>query len=93
MWHARSGGALAALSGTRVAAQSAPLASQALRGEGWDQALPSGREAGERAMAQAAHRAAGGYVEPALSALQHLPATRATRERALDLQLALRTAL
>jgi hypothetical protein len=44
-------------------------------------------------MAQAAHRAAGGYVEPALSALQHLPATRATRERALDLQLALRTAL
>jgi tetratricopeptide (TPR) repeat protein len=44
-------------------------------------------------MAQSAHREAGGYFEQALSALQHLPETRDTRERAIDLQLALRTAL
>src|SRR5262245_11007738 len=44
-------------------------------------------------MAQSAYREAVGYFEQALGALTHLPETRATREQAIDLRLALRTAL
>ena len=44
-------------------------------------------------MAQSAHREAVGYFEQALIALQHLPETRDTREQAIDLRLALRSAL
>ena len=44
-------------------------------------------------MARSASREAVGYFEQALSALRHLPETRETRERAIDLRLALRTAL
>src|SRR5262245_25284355 len=40
-----------------------------------------------------AHREAVGYFEQALSALPHLPETRATCEQAIDLRLALRSAL
>ena len=42
---------------------------------------------------RSAHREAVGYFEEALSALAHLPETRATREHAIDLRLALRSAL
>jgi tetratricopeptide (TPR) repeat protein len=44
-------------------------------------------------MAQSAYREAMGYFEQALSALPHIPETRSTREQAVDLQLALRSAL
>jgi tetratricopeptide (TPR) repeat protein len=44
-------------------------------------------------MTRSAHREAVGYFEQALSALPHLPETRATHEQAIDLRLALRTAL
>ena len=44
-------------------------------------------------MARSAYREAVGYFEQALSALPHLPETRATREQAIDLRLALRSAL
>jgi tetratricopeptide (TPR) repeat protein len=44
-------------------------------------------------MARSAHREAVGYFEQALSALPHLPEQRATHEQAIDLRLALRTAL
>jgi tetratricopeptide (TPR) repeat protein len=44
-------------------------------------------------MVRSAHHEARGYLEQALSALLHLPETRATREQAIDLRLALRTAL
>jgi tetratricopeptide (TPR) repeat protein len=44
-------------------------------------------------MARSAYREAVGYFEQALSALQHLPETHDTREQAVDLRLALRTAL
>ena len=44
-------------------------------------------------MARSAHREAVEYLEQALGALAQLPETRATREQALDLRLALRTAL
>jgi tetratricopeptide (TPR) repeat protein len=69
------------------------LAHHALRGEVWGKALAYCRQAGEKAMARPAHREAAGYFEQALSALAHLPEQRDTREQAIDLQLALRTAL
>jgi tetratricopeptide (TPR) repeat protein len=69
------------------------LAHHALRGEVWDKALVYFRQAGEKAMARSAYREAVGYFEQALSALPHLPETRATREQAIDLRLALRTPL
>ena len=79
--------------GTGVAEQVERLAHHALRGEVWDKALTYCQQAGEKAMARSAHREAVGYFEQALSALAHLPETRDTREQAIDLRLALRSAL
>ena len=69
------------------------LAHHALRGELWDKALAYCRQAGEKAMARSAYREAVAYFEQALSALSHLPEQRDTREQAIDLRLALRSAL
>ena len=91
--HARIVEALEALAGDRLAEQVERLAHHALRGEVWDKALVYCRQAGEKAMARSAHREAVGYFEQALSALPHLPETRDTREQAIDLRLALRSAL
>jgi predicted ATPase len=91
--HARIVEALEALAGERVAEQVERLAHHALRGEVWDKALAYGRQAGEKAMARSAHREAVGYFEQALSAVAHLPETRHTREQAIDLRIALRSAL
>jgi class 3 adenylate cyclase/tetratricopeptide (TPR) repeat protein len=91
--HARIVEALEALAGDRVAEQVERLAHHALRGEVWDKALVYFRQAGEKAMARSAHREAAGYFEQALSALPHLPEQRDTREQAIDLRLALRSAL
>jgi class 3 adenylate cyclase/tetratricopeptide (TPR) repeat protein len=77
----------------RVAGQVEPLAHHALRGEVWDKALVYCRQAGEKALARSAHREAVGYFEQALRALSHLPEQRDTVEQAIDLRLALRTAL
>ena len=93
MLHARIVQALEALAGDRVAEQVERLAHHALRGEVWDKALAYCRQAGERTMARSAYREAVGYFEQALSALPHLPEQRDTREQAIDLRLALRTAL
>ena len=91
--HARIVEALEALAGDRVAEQVERLAHHALRGEVWDKALTYYRQAGEKAMARSAHREAVGYFEQALSALGHLPEQRDTHEQAIDLRLALRSAL
>ena len=93
MLHARIVEALEALAGDRVAEQVERLAYHALRGEVWDKALAYSRQAGEKALARSAYREAVSYFEQALSTLPHLPETRATREQAIDLRLALRTAL
>jgi tetratricopeptide (TPR) repeat protein len=69
------------------------LAHHALRGEVWDKAVSYCRQAGEKALARSAYREAVGYFEQALSALPHLPEQRDTREQAIDLRLALRSAL
>jgi class 3 adenylate cyclase/tetratricopeptide (TPR) repeat protein len=58
-----------------------------------DQALPYWQRAGQRALERSAHREAKECFEQALRALSHLPETRATREQAIDLRLALRSAL
>jgi tetratricopeptide (TPR) repeat protein len=76
-----------------VATAPALLAYHALRGELWDQALASFRQAGEQAAARSAHREAVAAFEQALIAVQHLPDSRDTREQAIDLRLALRPAL
>ena len=89
--HARIVEALEALAGDRVAEQVERLAHHALRGEVWG--LAYCRQAGEKALARSAYREAVGSFEQALSALRHLPERRDTLEQAIDLRLALRTAL
>jgi len=91
--HARIVEALEVLAGDRVAEQVERLAHHALRGEVWDKALAYFRQAGEKAMTRSAHREAVEYFEQALGALSQLPETRHTREQAIDLRLALRSAL
>jgi tetratricopeptide (TPR) repeat protein len=91
--HARIVATLEALTPDRLAEQVERLAHHALRGEVWDKAVTYLRQAGEKAMAHSASREAGGYFEQALRALRHLPEQRDTIEQAIDLRLALRTAL
>jgi class 3 adenylate cyclase/tetratricopeptide (TPR) repeat protein len=91
--HARIVAALEALAGDQVAEQVERLAHHALRSEVWVKALAYGRQAGEKAMARSAHREAVGYFEQALSAVAHLSETRDAREQAIDLRVALRSAL
>ena len=91
--HAQIVETLETTSPDRVAEQVERLAQHALRGEVWDKALAYFRQAGERAMARSAHHEAVGYFDQALHALAHLPAQRETQEQAVDLRLALRSAL
>jgi class 3 adenylate cyclase/tetratricopeptide (TPR) repeat protein len=91
--HARIVEALEALAGERLTEQVERLAHHALRGEVWDKALGYGRQAGEKATARSAYHEAVGSFEQALSALEHLPETRDTREQAIDIRFALRHAL
>jgi tetratricopeptide (TPR) repeat protein len=91
--HARIVETLEVLSPDRLAEQVEHLAHHALRGEVWDKALAYLRQAGEKAMARSAHRNAVGYFEQAIRALSYLPEHRDTIEQAIDLRLALRSAL
>ena len=69
------------------------LGYHALRGELWDKALAYFRQAGEHAVGRSANREAVAAFEQALIAVQYLPDSRDTHEQAIDLWLALRTAL
>src|SRR5262249_30971011 len=91
--HAHIVEALETLAPDRRAEQIEQLAHHALRGEAWEKALAYCWQAGEKAMAQSAHREAVGDFEHALSVLPRLPVARDTREQAIDLRLALRSAL
>jgi tetratricopeptide (TPR) repeat protein len=91
--HARIVEALEVLAGDRVAEQVERLAHHALRGEVLEKALAYCQQAGEKAMERSAHREAVMYCEQALSVLPHLPEQRDTRKQAIDLRLALRSAL
>src|SRR5262249_3455868 len=91
--HARIIEVLEGLASDQVGEQVERLAHHALQGEVWDKALAYCRQAGERVLAHSAHREAVGYFEQALGAIQRLPETRDTREQAIDLRLALPSAL
>jgi class 3 adenylate cyclase/tetratricopeptide (TPR) repeat protein len=91
--HARIVEALEALAGDHLVEQVERLAHHALRGEVWDKALAYCQQAGEKAMVQSAHREAVGSFEQALRALAHLPESHDRRAQAVDLRLALRSAL
>src|SRR5262245_19793840 len=93
MLHAQITETMERMVGDRVTEQVERLAHHALRGEVWDKALSYCRQAGEKALARSARREVLEYFESALSVLQRLPETRATHEQAIDLRLALRTAL
>src|SRR5262249_33073730 len=90
--HQAVGEAIEALYPDRLEEHYTELAHHFTQGEVWDKALTYSRQAGEKAMAQSAHREAVGYFEQALSALSHLPEHRSTREQAIDLRLALYSA-
>jgi class 3 adenylate cyclase/DNA-binding winged helix-turn-helix (wHTH) protein/tetratricopeptide (TPR) repeat protein len=57
------------------------------------QALSYWQRAGQRALERSAYHEAVASLEQGLEALTHMPQTRATLEQAIDLRLALRTAL
>ena len=91
--HARIVESLERLSPDRLAEQVERLAHHALRGEVWDKALAYCRQAGAKVLVRSAYREAVGYFEQALNSLPHLPETRDTCEQAIDLRLALRSAI
>jgi len=91
--HERIVDAIERLYRDRLGEQLDSLAHHALLGERWDKAVPYLHRAGTRALERSAHREAAERFEQALLALQHLPETRATREQALELRLALRIPL
>jgi tetratricopeptide (TPR) repeat protein len=85
--------ALEARGGEQSAEDVDRLARHALRGELWERAVRYCREAGTRAFARSAHRAAAAHFEQGLLALRYLPVSRATREEEVDILLDLRYAL
>ena len=91
--HAQIVAALETLPGSREDEQVDRLAHHAFRGEVWDKALAYGRQAGEKAQAHSAYHEAVVCYEQALAALEHVPDSRAATEQAIDLRLALRSAL
>jgi len=77
----------------RLGEQIEQLAHHALRGEVWDKASRYCWQAGAKAAGRVANQEAVAFFDQALTALGHLPETRETLERAIDLRFDLRTAL
>jgi tetratricopeptide (TPR) repeat protein len=91
--HARIVEASERLYADRLTEQAERLAQHAFRGEVWEKAVAYGRQAGTKALARSAQREAVACFEQALTALTHLPESRATQEQAIDLRFDLRNAL
>ena len=93
--HAHLVEAVDGLYADRLAEQIDQLAHHAIRGKVWGKATVYCRQAGEKALARSAYREAVIFFEPALGALRHLPECHDhdTHVQAIDLRLALRTAL
>jgi predicted ATPase len=87
MFHAQIADVLEALAGDRIDDQVERLAYHTSRGEVWEKAVTYSRQAGEKAMTRSAYREVVGYVEQALSALQHVPENHSTNKQAIDLRL------
>ena len=66
------------------------LSYHAFRGEVWEKALSYLEQAGAKVFARSANREAVAYCEQALVAISHLPQTRETQAKAVDLRFALR---
>jgi len=91
--HAKVVEAIRRLTGERWPEHAEALASHAVRGGVWGEALTYLRLAGTRALERSALREAATYFEGALTALQHLPESPALREQAIDLRFDLHSAL
>ena len=92
-WHRQIGLRLETGYGPRVREIAAELAEHFVRGRDTARAVQYLRQAAEHAIARSAHREAVLRYEQALQALEHLPQTPETGSQAIDLHLALRTAL
>jgi class 3 adenylate cyclase/predicted ATPase len=77
----------------RITEQVERLAHHALRGELWEQAVEYLHQAGKKACARSANPQATTYLEQALGALNHIPESRQTIEKALDIRVDLGPAL
>jgi tetratricopeptide (TPR) repeat protein len=91
--HRRILGALERLPPGQPDAHAEALAEHAVRGEHWRRAVDHLREAGTRALARSANRAAADYLERALQALGRTDDPEALADLAIDLRLNLRHAL
>ncbi|HVQ77057.1 MAG TPA: AAA family ATPase, partial [Candidatus Binatia bacterium] len=91
--HARIARAIEALYPDRLGEHVERLAYHALRGELWPEAVRHGRHAGTKAFDRSANREAVASFELALAALAHLPESPETLAEAIDIRLALRSAL
>jgi tetratricopeptide (TPR) repeat protein len=88
--HARIVDAIGRLYPDRQSEHLERLAYHALRGELWQDAVVYLRQASLKAAGRSAYQEAITYGEQALAALEHLPATRDTRECAFDIWLEMR---
>ena len=92
-WHRQIGARLEAGYGAQAREVAAELAEHFMRGREPARAAPHLRQAGDQALARSAHREAVMRYEQALQMLQQLPPNTETKTQAIDLHLALRTAL
>jgi tetratricopeptide (TPR) repeat protein len=89
MLHARILEAMEQLYGDRLGEHVERLAHHAVRGEVWEKAVPSLRQAGLKAVARSASQDARGYFEQALTVLAALPESPSTLEEGFEIRLEL----
>ena len=93
VFHARIVEAIEKLYSERVSEQVERLAHHASRGELWGKAVNYLHQAGKKAVGHSATREAIAYFEQALDALKHLPESRQTIEKAINIRVDLGPAL
>jgi len=91
--HAQSAHALVKTASARIDEHVERVAQHAEQGALWDMAVDYLQRSGEKAFALYANTEAATFFERALTALSHLPETRANLELAVDLRVELRNAL
>lgn len=91
--HARILAVMETVYADRIEEQIDRLAHHAFQGHVWDKAVDYLRQAGTKASRRSASRDAVGYFDQALAVLKHLPISRETMERDLDLRFEIRNAL
>lgn len=91
--HSQIVAAIEALYPNRIQEHLERLSHHAVRGEVWPRAVTYLHQAGQKALARSANQDAVGYIDLALDALTHLPESRESTEKSIDLRLELRSAL